>query len=392
LSLKAVYDRDGMIIYCRDAREALSCLPSKSVQCCITSPPYYSLRDYQIAGQIGLEETPQAYICSLLEVFAEVWRVLRDDGTLWVVLGDSYPANRGTQVPDGKFKAVGNSIGMKVPDGFKPKNLLMMPARVAIALQEAGWYVRSEIVWAKRAPMPESVTDRPTSSHEKIFLMSKRPTYFYDAEAVREEAKPESLARYEYGLHCKTDETGYNKGIGNGFQCNRMGDYMNPAGRNMRNVWHLSPEPYPDAHFATFPMTIPKRAILAGTSERGCCPKCGKGWKRIVEKEQTGDTRWSKKGGLHRANAPGAETSATSCFRTGSWNRTETIDWQPSCQCSAGEPVPCTVIDPFAGAFTTGLVAAQLGRRFIGIELNRDYIRMGIKRMGPAIHQQIMRF
>ena len=175
-------------IHCGDCRTILASLPAQSARTCVTSPPYFGLRDYGVAGQIGLEATVEAYVAELVAVFREVRRVLTDDGTLWLNLGDSYAANRSYQVTDNKHRDVGNDMPMRVPDGLKPKDLIGIPWRVAFALQADGYYLRQDIVWAKPNPMPESVTDRCTKSHEYLFLLSKRPRYYYDAAAIAEPA------------------------------------------------------------------------------------------------------------------------------------------------------------------------------------------------------------
>ena len=218
-----------MRILCGDATEVLRTLPAESIQCCVTSPPYFGLRDYGVEGQIGLEATPEAYVERLVGVFREVRRVLRDDGTLWLNIGDSYagyhgnknaaycdaPSNKGGYFENQRASTVGLS-------GLKPKDLVGIPWRVAFALQADGWYLRSDIIWHKPNPMPESVTDRPTKSHEYIFLLSRRPSYFYDAEAVKEDSvdPARSAARY--------------------------------SKRNRHSVWTVATAPYKGAHFATF--------------------------------------------------------------------------------------------------------------------------------------------
>lgn len=250
-------------LYHGDCREMMANLPEQSIQCCVTSPPYFGLRDYGHEGQIGLEQTPDEYVQKLVDVFREVWRVLRDDGTVWVNLGDTYAAARSYQVVDNKHKDVGNKIGHKVPPGCKQKDLIGIPWMVAFALRADGWYLRQDIIWSKPNPMPESVKDRCTKSHEYVFLLSKSQRYFYDADAVKEEAtnrppgnkKPtkggreydfDERFRYAAGLHKITAA----------------------SKRNLRSVWTVSTRPYPGAHFATFPPDLIKPCIKAG-SQRG---------------------------------------------------------------------------------------------------------------------------
>jgi DNA modification methylase len=249
-----------------DARLVLPTLASGSVQCVVTSPPYYGLRDYGVAGQIGMEMTPAEYIGAMVEVFSEVRRVLANDGTCWLNLGDSY-ANDGkwggetggkqAYLDDANRKRVGRE---KRITGLKPKDLLMIPARVALALQADGWWLRSEIVWAKPNPMPESVTDRPTSSHEKIFLLTKSARYFWDADAIWETAdRPEGSGNVERKYRI---DAGGNPGHNGhqGFSVPWQG-----TTRNIRNVWTIATAPYAEAHFATFPPELAERCIKAGS-------------------------------------------------------------------------------------------------------------------------------
>ena len=380
-------------LYYGDALECLTALPDESVHCCVTSPPYWGLRDYGVSGAIGLEPTFQEWLDKMVAVCREVRRVLRKDGTFWLNCGDCYAANRGYQVPDNKHVDVGNSSPMKVPDGFKPKDLLLMPARLAIALQTDGWWVRSEIIWAKPNPMPESVADRPTSAHEKIYLLTKSAKYFYDADAVREKSDTpfHSIGGFREG------------NIDNNFKPN---EYFNPdratTTRNLRNVWTIATQPYGEAHFATFPEALPMKCIMAGTSERGCCPECGKPWERIVEigkPEEAMIWKRARESAINDGRKPfesNMSASGTSIIgHSGNFKADgspispvrNTVGFQPACDCG-GEPIPCTVLDPFSGAATTGLVALKLERRYIGIELNPDYIALSIKRIEMEARQE----
>lgn len=261
---------DLLQILCGDCREVLKTLPDQSVQCCVTSPPYWGLRDYGHAEQIGIEESPQAYVETMRQVFAEVWRVLKDDGTLWLNLGDSYVSNASSNNRPHGFSrrsgVIGN--GSDAPahavnaacgraSGLKSKDLIGIPWRVALALQSDGWYLRSEITWCKKACMPESVTDRPTSATEKIFLLAKSDRYYYNADAVKERT-----VTFDNSVRDR-DATKLNNTPGRtasgGLKTNQY------QTRNMRNFWILGPEPCLDAHFAVYPSEIPRRAILAGT-------------------------------------------------------------------------------------------------------------------------------
>lgn len=255
-----------------DCLEVLKTLESESVQTCVTSPPYYGLRDYGVEGQIGLEESPQAYVAKMVEVFEEVRRVLKSDGTLWLNLGDSYASHDPGGFRKGEFLNPGgrqstkagvdvarNRAGIYRPDGLKPKDLIGIPWRVAFALQEAGWWLRQDIIWAKPNPMPESVTDRCTKAHEYIFLLTKSARYFYDNEAVkekglsifRERLRPNGIGNPENGMN----PLGYDN------SCGANGD------RNKRSVWTVTTRPFKDAHFATFPPKLIEPCILAGSRE-----------------------------------------------------------------------------------------------------------------------------
>jgi len=338
-----------------DCLDVLKTMPDKSVHCCVTSPPYYGLRDYGCEGQIGLEKTPEMYVQKLVEVFREVKRVMRDDGTLWLNLGDSYNGSGKAQgqAPDhkncGRIKqkrGYDSTIPTNVK-GLKPKDLIGIPWMVAFALRADGWYLRQDIIWAKPNPMPESVTDRCTKSHEYIFLLSKSKKYYYDAEAIKTELVPHSESESHFsdgtktttlkkqrkvkvpdgwdtapGAHGTIHRNGRSKGAtmpdtlginGNGFKghsgnYDANGNLLGSGKANKRSVWMVTTKPYKEAHFATFP-----------------------------------------------------EDLITDCIK-------------------AGCPIDGTVLDPFAGAGTTLLVSHKLGRNSIGIELNLEYVKQSNRR------------
>lgn len=297
-----------------DSLEVIKTLPDGSVNCCITSPPYWGLRDYGVEGQLGLEKTPEEYVGKMVAVFREVRRVLKDDGTLWLNLGDSYASN-GCYLhswmekhPEKKHLHTENAEKYKDTPAFrggeyriKAKDLVGIPWRVAFALQADGWWLRQDIIWHKPNPMPESVTDRCTKAHEYVFLMSKSALYYYDAEAVKEPienpGKPRKFSKA--GNKDRNDTL-------------REYDPATVSGRNKRSVWTVATRPFKEAHFAVFPPDLIKPMVLAG------CPTGG------------------------------------------------------------------VVLDPFVGSGTTAIVARELGRRFIGIELNPEYADMASRRVGQT--------
>jgi DNA modification methylase len=306
-----------------DALEVLKTLPDSSVHCCVTSPPYWGLRDYGHDGQIGLESTPEAYVARMVEVFREVRRVLRDDGTCWVNLGDSYAASgiriRGRNDGDDGYgvrtgspkrtnpcAAEQNKKTIITRHNLKPKDLVGIPWRVAFALQADGWYLRQDIIWHKPNPMPESVRDRCTKAHEYVFLLTKSPRYYYDADAVSEASvQPERAGKIERSFSTGKPEAVLRQDVGR--------SVMRTATRNRRSVWTITPKPYKGAHFAVMPPDLVEPCIKAG------CPVGG------------------------------------------------------------------TVLDPFAGSGTTLALATKLGRNSIGIELNAEYIELARARIQGEI-------
>jgi DNA modification methylase len=356
-------------VYCGNSAEILKTFEGGCVQACVTSPPYFGLRDYGVDGQIGLEETPEAYVEKLMQVFREVRRVLKDDGTLWLNLGDSYAGSGGAggdyapgglrdgqptwkstykprgarQVPDGKNQNAGVpefGVNRKSLPGLKPKDLIGIPWRVAFALQADGWWLRSDIIWHKPNPMPESVTDRPTKSHEYIFLLSKSAQYYYDAEAIKEPAqiwngqaatferengkatelrapgqthpshRPNRTPKeWTFGQEKRKERVSATGGAISGGTGETQ---SHGTTRNKRSVWTVSTKPYSGAHFATFPSDLILPCILAGS--------------------RPGDV----------------------------------------------------VLDPFFGSGTTGQVAQERGRHWVGIELNPAYVELATKRTNAA--------
>jgi DNA modification methylase len=343
-------------VHVGDALHVLRALPSESIHCCVTSPPYWGLRDYDAAGQIGIEETPDEYVSRVVDVFREVRRVLHPTGTLWLVLGDTYAADRPMQVPSTKGgkkngRAQGASGPMKVPNGLKPKDLVGIPWRVAFALQADGWWLRADNIWHKPSPMPESVTDRTTRAHEYVFHLAKIASYFYDNIAVQE---PSAML----------DSDG---------------------SRNRRSVWSLGFSPFKDAHFATFPPSLAETCVLAATSAKGCCRSCGSPWGRVVDRPQTNaPARQRTKRENMITDKKVHELAGQAWQNWRSENPIVTRGWAASCDCNAGDPVPCLVLDPFAGSGTTLAVAKRLGRDYVGIELNAKYRKLINERIKDA--------
>lgn len=354
-------------------------LADDSIDCCVTSPPYWGLRSYAGTGnaQLGLEATPEEFVASMVAVFREVWRVMKPTGTLFLNLGDSYAStpsgNHDAQKDrpriDGVFhvptwdtfqKQVEGNQSNKITAGLKPKDLCGIPWRVAFALQADGWWLRSDIIWSKPNPMPESVTDRPTKSHEYIFLLTKRASYYWDQDAVREEA---DTAEMEYRNKIRQGKQYDVKGP---YELNFPTHYNNTSGRNLRTVWQMATQPYSGSHYATYPEELPMRCIKAGSSERGVCPVCGKPWERVVDKTPPGKHETetydlaTHGNGAHKSKH--AEPSVTT-----------TVDWRTTCAHDE-QPVPATVLDPFVGSGTTLRVAERLGRSGVGFDLSMQYL------------------
>jgi DNA modification methylase len=375
---------DGVTVLEGDTIEQLKTLPDKSVHCVVTSPPYWGLRDYGVDGQIGLEESIEEWIAKLVEVFRGVRRVLRDDGTLWLNLGDCYASNPATGgEKSAKLQGPQNATPDRPwnrPRGLKPKDLVGQPWRVAFALQADGWYLRSAIIWHKPNPMPESVTDRPTSSHEYMFLLTKSERYFYDADAVREP-------------HVKGDANSGSKNYrvdgGEHREESGQGREDNPLGRNLRDVWTIATQAYPDAHFATFPTKLVEPCIKAGTSERGCCPNCGAAWVRKVEMTKAykdlldRDGAWTSEAGKPNKETKRQEKGHPSTVP----EKHRTIGWQPTCTCGFTETVPCIVLDPFGGSGTTAEVALANHCNAILIELNPEYVTLAKRRLDKSVRK-----
>lgn len=350
-------------------------IADESVDMCVTSPPYYGLRDYQVDGQLGLEETPEQYVANMVSVFREVWRVMKPQGTLWLNIGDSYWANRagnGASYDDNEVER--KRAGGHPRADIKPKDLIGIPWMLAFALRADGWYLRSDIIWHKPNPMPESVTDRPTKSHEYIFLLAKQRDYYYDAEAIKEESVREwNSAKGFSGTGVRGGNTGYDTATTNQFNGDGTHEDIDKTGRNKRSVWTVTTKPYKGAHFATFPPDLIEPCIKAGSSEMGVCPECGKPWERVVEK--TGNMirhHWAP-GTDKKTEMASGKHGATSTIVTGYSQEKVSVGWHPTCE-HTSDPVPAVVLDPFMGSGTTAWVARKLGRSAIGLDLSFKYL------------------
>lgn len=378
-------------VYAGDCLATLRTLPAESVHCVVTSPPYWGLRDYRAKGQIGLEPTPLEYVDRLVAVFAEARRVLRGDGTIWLNLGDAYAQSGRGKVGERStlngarwcadeatraMHARGESY-RKPPPGFKPKDLIGLPWRVAFALQEDGWYLRSDIIWEKPNAMPEPVLDRPTKAHEYLFLLAKSERYFYDAEAVKERTRSAQSWNSERVLLTRGERSRVGKGRVSGIPWRDEG-----SGRNRRSVWSICVAASEEEHFATFPEDLVLPCVRAGTSERGCCSKCGAPLVRQVERHRTVDGVPAKLPPF-RNTSKAAPQGLTGIGHGRIGSTTRTLGWAPSCACEA-VPAPATVLDPFSGSGTTGLVALKQGRSYIGCELNPEYVAMSERRLAAA--------
>ena len=387
-----------------DVRTRLTEIPDDSIQSCITSPPYWGLRDYgtaswdggdsscdhqgkpmatkaninrncgtgndvknatarefykdicgrcganRIDSQLGLEQTPDDYVANMVTVFREVRRVLKDDGVLWLNLGDSY-------------------VGGK---GLKPKDLVGIPWRVAFALQADGWWLRQDIIWHKPNPMPESVTDRCTKSHEYLFMLTKSAKYYFDNEAIKEDAKWSSDKRAGEG---RLTYDGKRQGA-NGTEQEAFVSIVDK--RNRRSVWTIPTKPFRGAHFAVMPEALVEPCLLASTSGHGCCATCGSSYERIIEQGKIPERKT-------RDGMVGVIPGRTSTTRMNSVDMEvilkKTVGWRKTCDCPTQDIQPSTVMDPFTGSGTVAVVSLRHGRNFIGTELNPDYAEIATGRI-----------
>ena len=458
-----------------DCIEGMKQMPDNSVHCVVTSPPYWGLRDYgtakweggdekcdhkpdkewlsrnftssssigkaiegndaqfkaatarwyksdgscpkcgaiRIDHQIGLEQTPDEYVANMTEVFREVRRILREDGNLWLNLGDSYNGSGGAGgdynkggLKDGQPRYPGRNVGI-----LKPKDLCGIPWRVAFALQADGWWLRSAIPWIKNSAMPESCTDRPSSAVEYFFLLTKSKKYFYDVDAVRIAPSNSTIERW------KGDLRPHNPAHGDGTTTTNREQFLgiNSSGRNRRNsdwfmdslrsFWFMdslrnflngengtlihdendvpiavfcNPKPFKGAHFASFSPDLILPMILAGTSAKGCCPGCGAPWERAAERTNISSYEYHKEKGLSNYSKAYGDDGGNQGLNYGGGHKNnikecKTLGWQPTCTCPEHDPQPCIVFDPFLGSGTTAAVARMNGRIGLGMDLNPAY-------------------
>jgi DNA modification methylase len=360
-----------------NALKLLRSLPADIIQCCVTSPPYWGLRSYGTEpqewggtpdctheweltaprrlrsekdvknpntiqkhnvganhaldftktctkcgcwhGELGHEPTPEQFVANLTDIFKEVRRVLRPDGVCWINIADSYHSNSRKRVPGGARKP------QDEPLAYRGKNMALVPQKLAISLQEDGWYVRSEVIWHKKSTMPESTSDRCTRAHEQIWMVTKEANYFYNMDAIREPHKEDSIRRIHDSLDWALEGTGEHINT-----TQEPGKFCHPAGANKRDVWSLSHTQFEGEHYAGFPLELPRICIAASTSENGGCAECG----------------------------------------------TPYVGDKKNCKCETDKTLSCIVLDPFNGSGTTGVVALQMDRRYVGLELKEEYVKM----------------
>ncbi len=419
-------DRRMVRLYQGDVIEVLNKLPRKSVQMVVTSPPYWGLRNYGTDKtlEIGSEKTLDKYVEKMVEVFRAVWEVLRDDGVVWLNLGDSYATSpKGSLRGQDKSSLTSTKTQQNSPVkgidkskvGLPSGNLVGIPWRVALALQADGWVLRQDIVWHKPSPMPESVRNRCTKTHEYLFILTKKGSgYYYDAEAIKEKSLWSKDTRSGKGRIAYTKKRRGKLGTG------QEAFVQVTNTRNKRSVWTVATESYAGAHFATFPRKLITPCVLAGTSAHGACAECGAPWKRVVEVEKL-----TRKRPNDYVKRTGEKGTGNSCANTVAGVDVTTVGWKPSCKCSGleiideqpkkpaqkkeesdveyelrlkgqwmmlmrrwyvdweklwpeyqeVEVVPCVVLDPFVGSGTTNCVSVVNGRRSIGIDLSEEYLQ-----------------
>lgn len=420
---------------------ALHELPDASVHACVTSPPYFRLREYDAVAhwpevtytpmpglapvtipaqecELGLEDDVSAYVGHLVHVFRCVHRVLRDDGTLWLNLGDTWAASGkrgGTRSgfnerwhgrPESSSgrpaRTEGHVPDPRIPTGLKRKDLIGVPWRVAFALQADGWWLRSEICWEKPNALPDPTEDRLTKAHETVFQLAKSDLYFHDPHAIREghTMRPQ---RRPNGHKRRRPGTLLPEHTWSGTARDEPGVDGHPLGRNARTVWKISTTPFSDAHFAVMPVELARRCVVASTSAKGVCPACASPWRRVVDRGDSSTERRRADGHMPDTGRYGlkgtaqGKRGATLSLRDdrqagglGVSAPQVLVGWEPSCSCDAGDPVPATVLDPFSGAATTGVAALREGRHFVGVEINTAFAEMSRRRLRDDAAQGVM--
>lgn len=370
-----------------DAVDGAKSIDPESIDSIVTSPPYWGLRSYlpddhpDKTMELGTEATPEEYVSKLVAVFEALRPALKDTGTVWLNLGDSYtPGGRTWRASDKKAPVRAMSTRPQTPN-IKPKSLIGIPWRVALALQAEGWILRSDIIWHKPNVMPESVRDRPTKSHEYLFMLTKSPRYYYDAEAIREPIAEASKSRAKYSRVGHAKDV-YGDGITNlrNPATDEASRYREITGgmRNRRTVWNIATRPYKEAHYAVFPPVLIEPCIKAGSSEYGCCSECGAPWERVVDKGKL-IGQGANTGQPAHLTPQGYARKGKS--RAGVNEYSRTVGWEPTCSCPA-DIIPATVLDPFIGSGTTAEVAASLGRDCIGFDIDERNRALVYKRLG----------
>lgn len=312
--------------------DVLKTFKDDTFQTVVTSPPYWQQRDYQVNNQIGQEATVEEYVDNIVKVMREVKRTLRKDGTLWLNIGDTYVRN-------------------DINTPLRSKNIIGVPWKVAFALQTDGWILRCDIIWSRTNSMPDGVKDRPTHSHEYMFLLTKSEKYYYDYFATLENSENQIKGKQMFGSR---EQIGTNRNDQNR-------SYEHNGKRNKRSVWTTSVSRFEGSHWATFPVELIEPCILAATSEKGCCPKCKTPWNRILKKGRDENDMPTLTGNL----------------------------WEPGCSCGIERTEACLVLDPFSGASTTGVVCAKNHRDYVAIDVNKEYLELARKRLGSNNEQDI---
>jgi site-specific DNA-methyltransferase (cytosine-N4-specific) len=406
-------------VYYGDSRVSLPRLIEAGIRCnaVVTSPPYLGLRSYldnndENKGlEIGNEQAVDEYITNLVHIFNLCRELLYDDGTLWVVISDSYAGSGG--IGGQHTGKQPKYSGVKAHGDIKPKDLCLVPSHLAIAMRKTGWWVRCDVVWHKPSCLPPWAPDRPLRDHESIYGFSKSEEFYedyenvwmfsksadpyYDQHAVKKPINAETLARYQRdqrgGLKTQTVpgqniSTRAKKGI----------HVYNEAGANLRTVWSINPEPLKDAHFAAFPSKLASRLIRLSTSEYGHCPSCGRGWKRVIEKGEPDEEHRKlcgadSQGEYHGESqkdyltAKAQDASATKARILKSLVVKRTVSWEPECECGL-DPVPAIILDPFMGSGTVAQCAESLNRNRIGCELNEADYRPLIEKRIAVGHEK----